>query len=649
MKLNVVGKKEKSNMTQKTGIRLTQSEKDVSYFKDDLHKIRAKPQMYAGATDVTGVFTLLREILDNAVDEARAGRNNQIDIWLTEKAFWVRDLGTGIPVKKHPEAKISTLTHILTSLQSSAKMTSGKAYKTAIGTHGAGLKVTNALSKLYRVWTYRPDADGWHHTEFQSGVEKVKVQKSNAPKLPDGTKPKSGTVMMFIPDEVIFGKFTKAWLGSDTQKIKTHCKIIEQWSEMAAYMNAGLQVTFTFRDQKPKVWKFKDGIYAYTTKRLSDLNAEPINKKPIFHTSQNMDLVLSFADVEGCEIEFFTNTIRNIEQGVHADALYKAMFDSLKPFQKKLKYTPTDLRDGCVGLLNYKIDAPQFDSQTKEKLVDGRVKESCYKECLDTLEEYWKKNKSIAQQIVKRASELRSMTADFLKDKKLIKNVNAAKKKMSAKLADIVGNTPVEKTELYLVEGDSAGGQAKAARNKSFQAVFPLKGKPLNVMTAKKDKINNNKEIAGILAAIGLDMNAKTPTDKVRYGKIIFLADGDDDGHHINALLIGLFWKYLPGLFKQGRIYLVDSPKYITRYKGKVHFAHTKEKLYKRLGTQNLTITYLKGWGELNAIDMKPLVFDTESRKLIRLTVPNDKKSIKDFEAMLSKDKELLREDLGLS
>lgn len=780
-------KKEDAELPVKKKKAVKYSEDDISYFETDLEKIRVKPQMFIGATDQTGVFTIIREPSDNGVDEARAGRNSLIHIFAEKgDAYWICDSGVGIPVKKHPKAKISTLTHVLTSLQSSGKM-SGSAYKSAIGTHGVGLKASNALSESMEVWTYREDAKGWHYTKFEKGVEKVAVKKiKSGPKLPNGKTPKLGTVVRFVPDSTIFSS------------LKVDPAQIETWCEITSYMNAGLTLKFTDIKGKTKEFLSKDGITEYLVKRLAEFKATALNPKPLFHQSDTLELALSFADVEGTEIQFFTNTIRNVDEGFHADAFYKALAKSLDPYKGKLVYTPGDLKEGLVGILNYKIDAPQFSSQTKEKLVDVRMQVPCYDECLAVFESYWKANKTIAKQIVERAAVLRKKTSDFLKDKKLAKNVKSATKGLSTKFADCSpSKVPFPDRELYLVEGDSAGGcftgdtdllawdgysisyadlvndfnagkthtlisynetiksfepvildtphitkytdklikvflenskfmgkesyayqctldhkwltkdgwveagqlkvgdsiinksnapiavcklevltldepvavydgtspvnhnyllsngcvvhnTAKLARDKSFQATFSLKGKPLNVMEATKDKVNSNAEIAGIFAGIGLDLAADDPLSKLRFGKIIHLVDPDVDGRHINTLLFTVYFKYTPQLLELGQIYILVAPEYLCKYRSKVYFGATTEEIYKQTGTKKCDIRHIKGWGEIDSDDMRDIAFNKDTRKLVRVLMPKDKAAKESFAALMGKNTDYRKKLLGV-
>jgi len=611
------------------------NESDITGFTRDLEKIQAKPTLFIGPLDDAGVFTILRECLDNAVDEARAGRNDfiYVDIGSLTGPFTVVDRGVGIPVKIHEKMKISTLTHVLTNLQSSGKMKVGGAYVSAVGTHGVGVKATNALSSEFEVWTYRKDAGGWHNTKFAFGKEKSPVKKSKAPKVP-GLKIEHGTCVRFTPDTNVF------------KKHKLNIAALIQWAQMTAYMNAGLKIKVAYKG-KVKEFYSKDGIKSYLTSRIETLKANPFSKKQISHSSNTLEMALAFTDLEGANVEYFTNTVRNVEEGVHADDVYKALFDSLKPFVGKNKFTPSDIRDGLLGIVNYKIDAPQFDSQTKEKLVDARVKGVCYTEAMSVFKAFWDANKSLAKDLCARAALLRSKTADFLKDKKLVKNVNAAKKNLATKLAPIQGKAPVNERELFLVEGDSAGGGCIRARNKYTQAIYPLRGKPLNVMEAQKDKINNNAEVVGLLAALGIDLGGKRPNLEVPYGKIINMADPDVDGDHINVLLLGVLWKYMPSLFKTGKVYVVKAPLYKSRHKGQLYFGMTKDEVYKQAGTNKCEVTYIKGWGELSESDLG-IALDPKLRKLYKV-MPPDKAGANKFQLLLGKSPAFRKELFGVT
>lgn len=383
-------------------------------------------------------------------------------------------------------------------------------------THGIGIKATNAMSKRMTVWTKR-DGDWWA-IEYRDAKLYREPYKTKAPTLPHGFKMKRGTAVMFEPDMSLFQK------GS-----KIVPSVMLEWAELTSYLVKGLEVKVTGPNGKTKTFQTK-GPQEFLEKQIGALKVNQTGKSFI-HSSKEADIAVGFTDAEGSDlVQCYTNGLRNKEGGEHLRALVAALVKSLDPYKGKAVFTPSDLRDGLIGLVNYKIAAPKFNNQPKDKLIDDRVYDIAFKQFLKAWQEFWSKNKGMAKDVVARAALLRSKTSDFLKDKKLVKNVNAAKKTLITKLASVVGNAPPERRELFLVEGDSAGGGAKRARDKSYQAIYPLKGKPLNPMEAAKDKINNNAEIVGLLAALGVNLGGNKPNIEVPYGKIILLADADVDG-----------------------------------------------------------------------------------------------------------------------
>lgn len=640
-----------------TSKKLSYDESSITGFTRDLEKIQAKPSLYIGPTDDAGIFTLIRECADNAVDEARAGRNRMVFIHAESATgpFWIADEGVGIPVKPHPKMKISTFTHVLTNLQSSGKMKSGVGYAAAVGTHGVGIKATNALSASFEAWTFRSDSKGWHSTRFAKGVEKQAVKKCEAPKVPGLGKRSLGTVIKFTPDPRFFGKS------------KVNVKDLVQWAELTSYMNSGLSITLSIKG-KSKTWKAKNGVHDYMEAKLGRNHASLFGKKLIVHTSPTMQLILGFTDANDLGVEYFTNTVRNLEGGVHEDAIVRAMFNSLKPHMKvkpvkakkskskkgskskasEFPFSAKALFDGVLGLVNYQIDAPQFDSQTKEKLVDGRVKEPCYNEALEVFTKFWDSNKSFTKSVIERATLLHSKTVDFLSDKNLLKQVGAARKSIVSKLAPTDSRTPVEERELFVVEGDSAGGGCKRARDKRYQAIFPQKGKPLNVLQHTKAKINANTEVTSLLAALDIDLSGKEQEPKPKYGKIIIMSDPDVDGKHIASLNLTLLWTYTPHLIRQGKVYVVRSPLYKCVYRDKVYFGMTKEEVSKQVKqpVEKLDLTYIKGWGEINEEDLN-VALDPTLRVLYRVGAPSKDES-RDFALLMGKDSGYRKKLLGV-
>jgi DNA gyrase subunit B len=611
--------------------------------------IRKKPTPYIGPTDGDGLWTILREPADNAVDQALAGRNKSVHIIYDSapNRYWVVDKGEGIPVgektftneRGHKE-KLSTF-YVVTGLTHGGANFSGDTISR--GTHGIGIKATNAMSKTFKVWTFR-DGDWWC-IEYKDTKLTKEPYKSKVPKLPHGIKCKRGTVVMFEPDLSLFRK------GSSIASAD-----IQNWCQLTAYLVPGMEVQFTNPKGKTFTLMHKRGVLDFIDKRVEELKC--VAQKKIFHhDSKIADIAIAFTDAEGDNINAYTNGLLNKEGGEHVRAVMDSMFKSLQPYMKTSKskkgekgnkwpFTKEDLSDGLLGLVNYKISAPQFNNQPKDKLIDERVYEVAQPEFLAAWTKFWDANKSLAKQIVQRATELRSKTASFLKDKKMIKNVRAAGAGMVSKLSAVVGSAPVARRELFIVEGDSAAGTAKRARNKAFQALYPLRGKPLNVIDTKQDKVNNNAEVIGLLAALGVDLGAKVPEKTVKYGKIIALADPDVDGKHINCLIIAVLWKYAPWLIRAGMVYAVRAPLYKCRFKDNVYFGMTKDEIYRQTGTEKCEVQYIKGWGEVSESDLG-IALDPARRTLYRLSAPDKKGSIR-FNALMGANPGFRKRLLGV-
>ncbi len=600
-----------------------------------LQGIRKTPGTYIGPSDSSGLWTIFRELGDNHVDQTLAGRNT--DSYLIDEGngvYWAFDTGPGIPVGKkefeneHGQKEKLSVLYVATGLTHAGSHFSGN--EISRGVHGLGQKTTNAMSKSFTVWTHREGK--WYCIEYKDAKLHKDTYECKAPKLPFGLKVKKGTVIRFEPDLKLFMKNSQMPLEE-----------LKQWCRLTSLLVPQITVHFVNAKGKEKVFHSK-GPEHWLKSKCEELQLTQTGKTFAFKSSTS-DVIVAFTDMEGSNnVAAYTNGLNNKEGGEQLKALQDALVKSLRLLSKKKKtgsgkskkegfgWNPQDVLDGLVGLVNFKISAPKFSDQPKTRLIDERVYAIAYAELLDAWNAFWKKNKGMAKELIARAETIREKTADFLKDKKLIKKVKDANKKLSTKLAGIVGSTPAEDRELYLVEGDSAGGGAKRARNKKTQAVFPMRGKPLNVLNAKKEQINNNEEIATILAAIGVS-DKEGQEDKINYGKIILMADSDVDGKHINTLLLGLIYKFKPSLFSQGRVFAVRGPLFKGKYKSQVYFGSTKEEIWKACSSKNADITYLKGWGELNESDLW-VALDPTRRTLDRIVV-NDRKRAKEIEFLL--------------
>lgn len=626
----------------------TYSEKNVKVLIG-LKAVQAKPGMYIGLTDSTGIGTIGREPLDNIVDEYKAGRGKSVTLLIDTKAwkFYTIDTAGGMPVKTHTleiegrKIKESALKSLVSRLHAGAKFETG-AYENAGGTHGVGLKATNALSKHFEVTTFRDGA--WHYTSYSDGVEKKGVTKtSKAPKLPFGIKAKKGTVIHWIPDLKYFDKGTKIPVD-----------YFEQWCELAAYLNAGLEVTLVV-DGKRKDWKFKDGVKDFLSAQCKKLKAE-VTGKPFVITEKGFpaEIAVAFTDAEGDNIEAYTNSIHNKHGGLHVDILKACIYNAvIKYANSKQTFRKDDVLEGAVGIVNAKLDAPRFSSQDKAQLVDGRVNDMLPGPLQKQLDAFFAANKSLAKSLCEKAAAVREAKAEFTASKKAIAALNAGKKKgmnMPAKFAG--ASCSPDKRETFLVEGDSAGGTAKKARDRSYQEILPLRGKILNVMkTRDVNAAFNSDEVLFMLRALGFDPTKKNPLDHLRTGKYIFLTDADVDGRHIEILGIALLVKYVPGVFDKGMIYTVDSPEYVYHdTKAKTFYmAKTRKELWAKMpkGADRSKVNHLKGWGEANPDMLREAAFNPETRTLKRLTL-RDAKSLTAFTKLMADDTEVRKKLLGI-
>ena len=419
-----------------------------------LDGVRNKCSVYIGPPDGNGIWTIWRECADNAVDEFLASRNNLVHlIEDTDGSYWCLDSGQGIPVGtkivmegRHKE-KMSSLTLVVSKLHAGGKMKAGGAYETSRGTHGIGIKATSALSTEFQIWTFRDKS--WHTTTFSKGKEKTGVTKCVAPKMPHGLpKLKNGTIVRFVPDTTIFGKS------------KLNIAWVKQWCEITSYLNGGLKVKLTTKDGKTQEWFTKRGAADYLDKQVEDLKCVPLGKN-FSITTKEIDIAIAFTDAEGINVNAYTNGLHNVDGGVHVSAFYDALTKAIAKYKgARAKFTPSDLREGLVGVINFKIASPQFSSQTKEKLIDTRVAEPCFEIAFKELTAFFNQNKALAKRICQRADELKSLKDEFSQNKKVLKELSSAKKKndLPDKFSAASKDCPANRREAYTVEGDSAGG-----------------------------------------------------------------------------------------------------------------------------------------------------------------------------------------------
>jgi DNA gyrase/topoisomerase IV subunit B len=501
--------------------------------------------MYIGHPDSFALWTICRELGDNAVDEFLADRNTSVHIINDGSYMWCLDSGDGVPVgiikvKTHGHTiSMPAIEAIFGMTHTGGKMVASEdgAYSGSRGTHGIGATATNAMSSHFQVWTKR---DGvWYTCSFEKGhlSEKLSTVRT-LPKLPFGLKaPRKGTLVRFKPDMTLFDKGSKL---RDTD--------VEQWCEITSYLNGGFKVSYTNASGNTRDWYSENGSEDYLTHLLETAKATALGDYLLFSDKQ-IDLALAFTDYDGVDLRGYTNGLYNSDGGLHVQAVFKALSDTLLVYKTaKQTFTGVDLREGIIGIINFKIAAPAFSSQTKEKLIDERVKEPCYETVYEVFESYFKTHKALAKKICDRVQELKTLKNEFADNKRVLKELKTPVGKRSnlpSKLVPSIGGIPADR-ELFIVEGDSAGGSAAKARDKTYQEMLPLKGKILNVYKTAAEKVLASEEILNILKSIGYDPSKPDPMRSLRVGKIILLGDADADGGHINTLNMCLLARYIP-------------------------------------------------------------------------------------------------------
>lgn len=618
-----------------------------------LDAVRNACQIYIGTPDSDGLLHLIKEGLDNAIDESRqrAVKNKTVGVILDGMFTWVFDYGRGIPVEKHDKTKISTLTTIMTTLSAGGKMRADKdsGYATATaGIHGVGISVTNALSSTFEVWTYRGK---WYYQKFIKG----KIANSTPtplsvtavpilPHLPNkSAKLSQGTIIKFTPDYSLFDK------GS-----KLSVRKLRDLLELSAYLHPEIKLILA-RPDKLREYHQPKGLAALIDKTLQELKAEANPKHSGKHFEYHddlLDIAMVWSDAVDEATKSFVNGSPTKEGGTHVLGLNQTIVEALAPFKpKRIKYRAEDLRAGLVCAINLKINKPRFTNQTKEKLGMTEVTEQVKRELLPQLTKFFNKNKALVRDIIQRAGEQHKASEEFKLSKKAIagmRTAKAGKTLLPEKFAAALSNKPEER-ELFLIEGDSAGGTAKQARDRHYQAVMPVFGKILNVIKASPSKIIGNKPIREVLQVIGYDQSRKDPYDRLQYGKVIFLADSDSDGEHINLLLSGLFNKILRPMIEAGQVYVVDAPLFTAQAGNKRFYAASRSELEKQLpkNRNGVHITRIKGWGEINPPELREVAFDPKTRKLKRLLSVKGKR-LQRFMSVLGADTEFRKDLLGV-
>ena len=625
------GKKKAAGKAQKKG---AYSAKDISVLKG-LEPVRMRPAMYIGGVDKNGLHHLVWEIVDNAIDEVINGHATTVEVTLDKDSsgIEVSDNGRGIPVDKHPETKRPALETILTTLHAGGKFDSGN-YIHSGGLHGVGSSVVNALSKEM---VARVKRDGKEYEQrYRRGKPKGDM------KLVRKVKGR-GTTIYFKPDLEIF------------RSTKFDTKRIRETLEARAYLHRGLKIIY--RDRAKGVtdtFQFDDGIKAYLEKLVKERGFKPTHDFMFYLESEKeprMEVALQWTDEPGEYIRSYVNGVYTRDGGTHEQGLRTGVVRAVRNYidihdlkPRGVSLTPDDLREGLSAVLSvYHLD-PQFQGQTKEKLNNPEINSHVASAVGANLELYFNSNPTTAKAVVARAilaSKARRASRDAVLQVKR-KTAVSHRLNLPGKLADCESTRPA-KSELFIVEGDSAGGSAKQARERKTQAILPLRGKVLNTEQATLAKVMENKELSDMLSALGCGMGASFNISQLRYHKIIILTDADSDGHHIMTLLLTFFYRYLPELIKEGFVYLGMPPLYRIDHRGKKYWAWSDEEKEEVIDqfdgkVSEDAVTRFKGLGEMSPHQLKETAMLPESRTLQRVFIDDPLETERVVSDLMGKD-----------
>ncbi len=581
---------------------------------EGLEAVRKRPGMYIGSTGARGLHHLVYELVDNAVDEALAGFCSRIRVELyADGRVRVWDNGRGIPVGEHPTEKISTLQVALTKLHAGGKF-GGGGYKVSGGLHGVGLSVVNALSEELVAVSRRGGRR--YVQEYRRGQPLGGVRDA-------GPAPDTGFEVLFRPDGDIFE--TTAF-DFDT--------IANRLREMA-FLNAGLEIELEEERTGHRIrFLYEGGVVSFV--QYLNLNRDVLHPKPIaFSTVRDevaVDVALQYNDSYVETLFSFANTIRTLEGGTHEAGFKTALTRVCNDYARKLNLlkdqdgnlSGEDVREGLTAIISVKLLDPQFEGQTKTKLGNSEIRGLTDSVVGEGLSTYFEENPAVARKILEKALQAQRAREAARKARELTRRKSALEASaLPGKLSDCASRDPAE-SELFLVEGDSAGGSAKKGRDPRIQAILPLRGKILNVERARMDKILANEEIRAMITAIGSGIGHEFDLSKARYHRIVIMTDADVDGSHIRTLLLTFFYRYMPALIDAGYVYIAQPPLYLVKKGKQEQYCYDDaalERTLERWGRDGCRIQRFKGLGEMNAEELWETTMNPETRTLLQVTL----------------------------
>ena len=597
---------------------------------EGLEAVRRRPGMYVGGTDIRALHHLIYEVVDNSIDEALAGSCDHIKVTIhRDNAVTVEDNGRGIPVDIHPTEKVSAVQVVMTKLHAGGKF-GGGGYKVSGGLHGVGVSAVNALSDVCEVWVKR-DGKLWYQ-QYKRGIPQAAVKST-------GKATGTGTTVKFQRDVSIFKE-------ENEYKFET---LVQRFREMS-FVTRGVTLQFTDeRSDREMTFHFEGGIRSFV--RYLNRNKETLH--PVIYVEKEVDgvgveVAFQYTDAYAESVYSFANTINTIDGGTHLTGLRTALTRTLNDYARKagllkeadLNFTGNDTTEGVTGIVSIKHREPQFESQTKVKLMNPEVSTIVQRVLGDAFSAFLEENPREAKAIIEkcltsaRARDAARKARDLVIRKSALESLT-----LPGKLADCSERDPA-KCELYIVEGDSAGGSAKQGRDRHFQAILPLRGKILNTERTRLDKILGNNEVKALISALGTGIGEGFDLTGLRYHRILLMTDADVDGSHIRTLLLTFFFRYMQTLIENGHLYIAQPPLYRVEHKKQVQYVYSdgeKDKLLKPFGAgaDKAGLQRYKGLGEMNPEQLWDTTMDPAHRTLLQVTIEDAAAADRTFDMLM--------------
>ncbi len=597
---------------------------------EGLEAVRRRPGMYIGSTDTRGLHQLVYEIVDNSVDEALAGHCDRIDVTIhSDLSVTVRDNGRGIPVDPHPKLKRSALEVIMTTLHAGAKF-GGGGYKVSGGLHGVGASVVNALSEWLVVEVRREGKI--YRQGYQRGVPVTPVEVAGKTSHDD-----HGTTTTFLPDRTVF------------KSIDYNADVILQRLREIAYLTRGLTIVFLDeRSDREATFYFEGGIVSFV--RHLNRNKHVLQPRP-FHVKRELnaclvEVAIQYNDGYGESTHTFANNINTIDGGTHLTGFKAALTRSINEYARRTGFlkegdanlSGEDVREGLTAIISVMLQEPQFEGQTKAKLGNAEVAGIVQSVVYEAFTTYLEENPQLARRIVEKCVTAARAREAARKARELVQRKGALETfSLPGKLADCSERDPA-RAELYIVEGDSAGGSAKQGRDRRFQAVLPLRGKILNVEKARLDRMLQNEEIRALITALGTSIGEQYDPSKLRYHRIILMTDADVDGAHIRTLLLTFFFRHMESLIVDGRLYIAQPPLYRLQSGKEVHYVYSDEErdaILNQGDGKKWEVQRYKGLGEMNPEQLWETTMDPSRRTLLQVTIEDAVRADETFDMLM--------------